>query len=165
MHYMEENGAVNLSICHPLTVHPCKQVEPVFDMVKVAARFPAWEIVIKAFGPVLDALHRPFNQAFLQRGMDMVIQVQEPACLRIPSATISRNRMPSMGPDQTKDKPLRNKHVFSLDTASARTCLSFGSMATQSHTISEPVLIRVSSIRYSENLLFPDAIFLLGLHL
>jgi hypothetical protein len=60
-------GAVNLSVCHPLIVHTCKQVEPVFYMVKVAARFPAWKIVIKPLRPVLDVLHRPFNQAFLKR--------------------------------------------------------------------------------------------------
>jgi hypothetical protein len=55
-------------------VHPCKQVEPVFDMVDAAAScFPAWKIVIKSFRPVLYVSHRPFNQAFLKRGMDMVI--------------------------------------------------------------------------------------------
>ena len=72
-------------------MHPCKQVEPVFDMVEVASCFPAWKAVVKTFGPVLYLLHHPsFDNAFL-RGMDMVIQVQEPTCLRIPCVPISRN--------------------------------------------------------------------------
>jgi hypothetical protein len=33
----------------------------------------AGKAVIKASCPVLDALRCPFNNAFLQRGMDMVI--------------------------------------------------------------------------------------------
>ena len=53
-------------------MHFCKQVEPVFDMVKVALCLPAWKIAVKAPGPVLDALHRPFNNAGLKGGMDMV---------------------------------------------------------------------------------------------
>ena len=60
------SGAVNLSVYHLLVMHYCKQVEPVFDMVKVAPCFPAWKIVIKSFCPVLDVLHGPFNQAFLK---------------------------------------------------------------------------------------------------
>ena len=65
-------GPVNLSVHHLLAVHFYKQVEPVFDMAKVALCLPAWKIAVKALGPVLDALHRPSNNAFLKGGMDMV---------------------------------------------------------------------------------------------
>jgi hypothetical protein len=53
-------------------MHFYRQVEPIFDMVKVALCLPAWKTVVKALGPVLDVLHRPFDNAFLKRGMDMV---------------------------------------------------------------------------------------------
>ena len=95
-------------------MHPCKQVEPVFDMVKAAASFPAWKIVIKPLCPALDVLHCPFNNAFLKRRVYTVTQVQETACLRIPSATVCGNRMLPMSLGQTCDKPLRNKHVSLL---------------------------------------------------
>ena len=81
-------GAVNLSVYYLLVVHSYKQVEPIFDMVKAASCFPAWKIVVKPFCPVLDVLHGSFNQAFLKRGMDMVISMQEPAGLRIPCASV-----------------------------------------------------------------------------
>ena len=45
-------------------MHYYKQVEPVFNMVKVAPCLPAWKIVIKSFCPVLNVLHGPFNQSF-----------------------------------------------------------------------------------------------------
>ncbi len=45
-----------------------KQVEPVSDMGKIAAPLSAaGKVIIKAFHPVLDALHCPFNDAFLIR--------------------------------------------------------------------------------------------------
>jgi hypothetical protein len=70
-------------------MHFYRQVEPIFDMVKVALCLPAWKTVVKALGPVLDVLHRPFDNAFLKRGMDMVFWFQEPAAgLRIPCASI-----------------------------------------------------------------------------
>ena len=67
------SGSVHLIVCHPLIVHPCKQVKPVFDMVAAASCFPAWNIIVEPFCSVLDVLHGPLNQAFLKRGMDMVI--------------------------------------------------------------------------------------------
>jgi len=45
-----------------------KQVEPVSDMGKIAVPLSAArKIIIKAFRPVLDSLHCPFNDAFLIR--------------------------------------------------------------------------------------------------
>ena len=45
-----------------------KQVEPVSDMWKIAAPLSAaWKVIVKAFRPVLYALHCPFNDAFLIR--------------------------------------------------------------------------------------------------
>jgi len=69
-------------------MHFYKQVEPVFDMVKVAFCLPAWKIVIKALGPVLDALHLSFNNTFLKRRMKMVFQFQKLASLWIPRSTV-----------------------------------------------------------------------------
>ena len=45
-----------------------KQIQPVPHMPWRAILQPAGKAVVKAFGPVLDVLRRPFNQAFLQRG-------------------------------------------------------------------------------------------------
>jgi hypothetical protein len=33
----------------------------------------ARKVIVKTLCPVLDVLHCPFNNAFLQRGMDMMI--------------------------------------------------------------------------------------------
>src|SRR5580765_7706791 len=57
-----QEGPVNLSVYY-IVVHFCKQIKPVFDMVRAAPRCPAWKVVIKALGPVLDVLHRPFYDA------------------------------------------------------------------------------------------------------
>src|SRR5215210_8459178 len=48
---------------------------------------------------------------------------------------------------------------ISLDMDSARICLFSVSIATQSHTYSEPTLICVSSTMNSDNLFFLDDIF------
>jgi hypothetical protein len=60
-------------------MHFYKQVKPVFNMVKVALCLPAWKTAVKPFGPIHDVLPGPLNQAFLQWGRDVVIQIQEPA--------------------------------------------------------------------------------------
>jgi hypothetical protein len=64
-------------------MHCRKQSEPVFGMAKATSRFPTWKIVIEAFRPVLYVLHYTFNDAFPIRGMGVVLQIQEPAGLRI----------------------------------------------------------------------------------
>lgn len=48
-------GPVNLSVHHLLAVHFYKQVEPVFDMAKVALCLPAWKIAVKL--SVLSLMH------------------------------------------------------------------------------------------------------------
>jgi hypothetical protein len=48
----------------------------------------ARKVILKASCPVLYALHCHFNNAFLQREMDMVIWFKEPTSLRLPSSTI-----------------------------------------------------------------------------
>ena len=79
---MAKYGPVNLSV-YQIVVHFCKQIKPVFDMVKAAPRRPAGKAVVKAFCPALDVLHSPLDNAFLKRGMYMVFKFQEPAGLRI----------------------------------------------------------------------------------
>ena len=92
-------------------MHYYKQVEPVFDMVKVAPCLPARKIVIKPFCPVLDVLHSPLYQAFLVWGMNAMRQFQVFACLRIPCATIRGNRTFSMNLNQAREEFFCNKHV------------------------------------------------------
>jgi hypothetical protein len=54
---------------------------------------------------VLDALHSPFNQSFLQRKMDKMLWIQKPAGMRIPrSAGFSRCWTLAVNPDQTSLK-------------------------------------------------------------
>ena len=99
-------------------MHPCKQVEPVFDMVEVASCFPDWKAVVKTFGPALYALHRPsFDNASL-RGMYMVIQVQEPTCLRIPGVPINGNWTLSITVYRGGNKPPYTTIIIALSNAS-----------------------------------------------
>ena len=64
---------------------------------------------------ILDVLHHTFNDAFLIRGMDMVFQLWEPACLWVPCFTVSRNRVFPMS-FQRQDRKRASTNLFlSLD--------------------------------------------------
>jgi hypothetical protein len=50
-----------------------KLIKPILYVFQFAVFLSAGKVVIKALGPVLYVLHRPFYQAFLMWGMKVVL--------------------------------------------------------------------------------------------
>ena len=109
-------------------------------MPNFAVFLSAVKTVIKAFCSVLYVLDCPLNDAFLIKWMDMVLQPQEPASLRMPCSTVSQDRMLPIVLLKVWTENVRPQAYFlSLDMLVESISLFAGSIATQSHTNSDPI--------------------------